>query len=205
MLFLLIFNSLQILFYTVTPVASSENAEWSATIQVTEPNGNGDNVFFGEAQDASDGQDDYDRIKPPFPPQLPFLLIRFNTNLDDPFDKLWYEYKKYPDEYKVWNLSIMWVSEPGNKTITTIDILWDKTEIGNSEYDSILLYENNTAVADMLSENSYTFNSPGDMMHHFQIICQSKTSTNNKSIFISVIFIPILLIIFTLYHKMKKN
>ena len=205
LLFFLIFNSLHILFDGVVLAASSENIEWSATIRVTESSGNGDDVIFGEAPNASDGQDDYDKIKPPFPPQFPFLLIRFDTNLDNPYDKLWYDYKQYPDEYKVWNLSIMWMSEPGNKTITTIDILWDKTEVGSSEYDSVLLHENNAVVADMLVENSYTFNSSDDMVHHFQIICQSKTSITNKSLFISIIFIPILLIIFTLYYKMKKN
>jgi len=83
-------------------------------------------------------------------PQFPFLLIRFDTNLDPPYDKLWYDYKQYPDEYKVWNLSIMWMSEPGNESLTTIDILWEKDEVVSSEYDSVLLYENNIVVADML-------------------------------------------------------
>jgi len=207
LLFFLILNSLHILFNeTVTTVskASSENIAWDSTMRITESGGRGDDVVFGEAANASDGRDEYDKIKPPFPPQLPFLLIRFDTNLDLPYSELWYDYRRYPDDHKMWNFSILWMSEPGNETSTTIDISWDITEVDDSEYTSILLYENNTVVADMLTESGYTFDSPGETLHRFQIICQSETSDNNETSFLPFIVVLITIVLFTLYWK-KNN
>lgn len=183
--------------------ASSENIAWNATISINELGGASDNVVFGEASDALDGQDDYDMPEPPFPFQLPYIIAKFNTNLINPYNNLWYEYKQYPDDYKVWNLSMEWVPEPGNNSIATITISWNTDEFGTSEYDSILIYQNNSIVADMKTESSYTVNSAGGIAHNYQIVCQSKTSDNNETPFVPIIFILVSIILFTLYYKKR--
>jgi len=192
---------------TVIPIskASSENISWNATISITESGGAGNDIVFGEATDASDGQDDYDLPKPPFPLQLPYIIVQFNTGLGEPYNNLWHDYRQYPDDYKVWNLSILWMPEPGNESSTNVDMSWDSSKIIESGYDSVLLYENDTAVADMLTKNDYNFHSPGYVSHHFQIVCQSGTSdTNETTSFIPLTFILITIILFTLYWK-KNN
>jgi len=190
---------------TVLPIAkaASEDIAWNVTINIAESGGAGDNVIFGEATDAADGQDDYDLIKPPFPPQLPYLAAWFDTNLDEPYDMLWFDYKQYPDDCKTWNLSIIWMSEPEDESSTNIDISWDASKIIESKYKSVLLYENDTVVADMIGESHYIFNSSGGSLHHFQIICQSGTVNGNETPFLHIILIIMTIVLFTLY--LKKN
>jgi len=209
LLFFLTLSSVHILFngtFIIISEASSENIAWDVTVTITESDGAGNDVVFGEASNATDGEDYYyDWIQPPHPPQLSYLVARFDTSLDKPYDKLWHEYRHYPNDYNVWNLSILWIPEPGEESsFTTIDISWNVSEIAESEYDSVLLYENDTIVADMLTENGYTFDSPGETLHRFQIICQSETSDSDETPFISFIFILIMIFLFTLYWK-KNN
>jgi hypothetical protein len=190
---------------TVVPTlkASSSTIAWNVTINIVEFGGAGNAVVFGEADNASDGQDDYDLPVPPFPPQLPYLTAWFDTNLDYPYNKLWHEYKQFPDEYKQWNLSIMWMPEPGGESSTDIDISWDSSQLAGSGYKSVLLYEGNTVVVDMVTENSYEFKYPGGASYHFQIICQSEMSENNETPFLPLIFVFTTIMLFALYRKKK--
>ena len=97
-LFFIISSSISTLFgqkVIIISKASSENIAWDVTIRATESGGRGDDVVFGEALDASDEEDEYDKTKPPFPPQLPFIAARFDTNLDSPYNELWYNYRLY--------------------------------------------------------------------------------------------------------------
>ena len=191
--------------------AESNNTEWNATIFVSEPYGTGNTVVLGEASDASDGQDDYDRPSPPPSPQLPFLGAWFNTNLDRPYESLLVEYKKYPSEHQIWNLTILWESGSTNDLSTYIDIKWDSSEFTGSLYDSILLYnDDNTVVSDMTKDNVYTFNTDNNTVFQFQIICQSETSTeNNETPNLTLILTIIIIIIFAsiivavIYRKRK--
>ena len=184
-------------------MASSNNIAWNATIYITELGGISDNVVFGEASDALDSQDDYDIPEPPFPFQLPYVIARFDTSINEPYNNLWHEYKQYPDDYKVWNLSIQWVPEPGNESSATLIISWNKDEVGSSEYDSIIIYQNNSIVVDMKAESSYTVNTAGGIIHSYQIVCQGKTSDNNKTPFVPLFLVLISIILFTLNYKKR--
>lgn len=187
--------------------ASSDSVTWNVTINITESGGAGNTVVFGEADNASNGQDDCDLPEPPFPPQLPYLTAWFDTNLDYPYNRLWHNYKQLSDDYKQWNLSILWMSETGGETSADIDISWDPFQLAGSGYKSVLLYGDNTVVADMMVENGYEFTLPGGTPYRFQIICQSEKtdvlSDNNETPFLPLIFTLMTIMLFTLYWKKK--
>jgi hypothetical protein len=184
------------------------------TIQITETSGKGATVVLGGSPNASDAEDDLDRPEPPAPPVLSYVRAWFTTPFSIPFNRLLQEYKHVPSERMEWNLSLLWVSEQGNDSFTTINISWDPTQAIQSSYNSFQLYENNTAIADMLTESSYSFLSNGTL-HHFQIIGQ-KTSTNGTteqnglSIFpillgVSVLIIVIIIAVFIYYKRKQKQ
>jgi len=172
-------------------IVSAQQDTWSLTLQITEPS-SGNTVILGGSPNASDDQDDLDLPEPPAQ-MPPYIRAWFTTPFSIPFNKLLHEYKHTPSQYMEWNLSIIWTPEPGNDSSTTISIIWDPTRAAKSTYDSFQLYENNTAVANMLTENSYIFPSNGTL-HHFQIIGQS-TSTNGASEQSDLPVLPILLAI----------
>ncbi|MBE3138988.1 MAG: hypothetical protein IMZ53_00225, partial [Thermoplasmata archaeon] len=183
----------------------------SLTLQITEPSGSGNSVVLGGSPNASDGQDDLDLPEPPAPPTLPSIRAWFTTPFSIPFNKLLHEYKHVPSQRMEWNLSTIWAPEPGNTSSTTISISWDPTQVAKSTFDSFQLYENNTAVANMLTENSYSFPS-NDTQHRFQIIGQS-TSTNGTSeqndlpvlpILLGISVLVIVIIIALFLYKRKK-
>ena len=195
---------------TQTPIhAQYLPVEWDVTLHFNETGGRYDYVTFGEAFNASDGQDDYDLIEPPLPPVIPYIAAWFDTELDEPYNRLWNDYRQYPDDHKVWNLSVMWMSEPGNESSANIDISWDPSKIVESGYESVLLRGNDgTIVADMITENHYEFASSSGS-NHFQIICQSGTVDKNETSFLYIILIliaiiSILAIFFIVYWKKKK-
>jgi len=213
---LVMFLSTTTIMVTQIPIHAQDiPVEWDVTLYFNEPCGGFDTVVFGEASNASDGQDDYDRIEPPFPPHLPYIAAWFDTNLDEPYNKLWYDYRQYPDDYEAWNLSVMWMCEPGNESSTNIDISWNTSKTVESGYESVLLYGDDTVVADMIIENHYKFVSSSGSMNYFQIICQSGMVDDNEVdnneipflyiilIFITIISIP-LVIFFVMYRKKNK-
>lgn len=187
------------------PVALAEDnlAEWDVTLNFNESSGRHDYVIFGEASDAADGPDDYDLIEPPFPPELPYLVAWFDKNLDEPYNKLWYDYRSYPDDHNVWNLSVIWITEPGNESTTNVDISWNLSKIVESGYESVLLYrDDDTVAADMTTENQYSFDSSSGSLHNFQIICQSETADNNETPFLHI---PLIVVTILAAAYWKKN
>jgi hypothetical protein len=56
---------------------------WNVTLNFTGPNNTNDDLVFGEASDASDGQDGYDVPKPGTPPS-PFVYAWFDAGLSEP-------------------------------------------------------------------------------------------------------------------------
>ncbi|EMR74915.1 hypothetical protein MBGDF03_01080 [Thermoplasmatales archaeon SCGC AB-540-F20] len=88
----------------------NNDIEWSVTLNFNETDGKTDYVVFGEGPDANDGPpvDSYDEPKPPPPPMPPYVHTWFDDNLAEPYNLLFKDYRKYPDAYKVWNLSIQW-------------------------------------------------------------------------------------------------
>ena len=193
--------------------ATSGNIVWNSTIRIESSDGTGNRLVFGEATDAKDEEEDsYDIMAPPFPPTVPNVNTRFITNMEYPYDELIHEYKQYPDEEKIWNLSIVWLPEPGNESSTNITISWDSSGLSESEYTSILLQKNNTNISNMLLETSYIFVSSGNEPHIFRILCQKNTSDGkgNKEIstpfpsvsagLITIIFVTLLIL-----HRRKAN
>ncbi len=185
---------------------------WNATIRIEASDGTGNRLVLGEASDASDGQDIYDVMAPPFPPTVPNINTRFTTNMEYPYDALMHEYKQYPDEEKMWNLSIVWLPEPGNESSTNITISWDLSELAESEYIYIMLQKNNTNLLNMLEETSYTFASSGNEPHSFKIVCQKNASEEKGSEetdmpfpSVSAGLIVIMLVTILISHRRKAN
>ena len=184
--------------------ASTINNGWSVTLNITEPTGTHDTLTFGEIADASNGKDDYDVPKPPSP-QEPCLHAWFTTNLNPPYDSLWEDYRRYPDNHKVWNFSVIWL--PENVSSTNVTISWVGSHIADTEYTSIILYHNNSIVADMRTDSNYVYRSSDNTLHNFKIVCQSKTSngnigTNETLVLLLTFFVVvILLILFVLLWK----
>jgi len=197
-----------VLFFNKTIIsiskASSEDIAWDATLRITESGGSGIEVVFGEASDASDGWDVYDWAAPPYQPELPYIIAKFNTTIDEPLNYLLHEYKQYPSDCKEWNLMILWQPEFGNDSLSTITISWDALKLVESEYSSVDLYKDNTGVSDMLTETSYTFDCPPSTLQQFKIVCQSKKSDSNETPFLPITFILVTIVLFTLYWK-KNN
>jgi len=190
-------------------LASDEAAPWNITLHITGAVGIGNTVVFGEKPDASNGQDQYDLPEPPAPPQLPYILAWFSTPFPAPFDKLLQEYKQYPAQHAVWNLSILWIS--GNNSPTTLTITWDSSRIVAQNHFSLLLYENGTRVASMLINHSYSFSLSGNL-HRFQIISENESSESPSentfpifSVSIGIILIVCILILLSLVYRKKKK
>jgi hypothetical protein len=192
-------------------IVSAQEDQWSLTLHFTESTGAENSVILGGSPNASDGQDNLDLAEPPAPPVLPSIRGWFTTPFSIPFNKLLHEYKHVPSQRMEWNLSIIWAAEPGNVTSTAISINWDSTQVAKSTFDSFQLYENNTAVANMLTENTYSFPSNGTT-HHFQIIGLS-TSTNGTSkqndipvlpTLLGIVVLIIVIVIALFLYKRKK-
>jgi hypothetical protein len=189
-----------------TSMATVDDATWEVTISVTELGGSGDDIIIGETPKASDGVDpDMDYPKPPFPPQLPFISARIETGFEEPFNFLWYEYRRYPNEYNAWDFSVMWRPEPTGNSKTTVYLSWDPSAFNKSEYDEIELLRNETFVADMLAESEYSFLSSGDTEHHFRIVCQSNGSSSNEAPFVSLILIFACIMVIVLFNRKNKS
>ncbi len=131
-----------------------------------------------------------------------------------PFNTLLNESKHSPSQRVQWNLSLIWVPESENDTLTTIDITWNSDQAIQSTFDTFQLYQNDTVVANLLTENSYSFRSNGTL-HHFQIIGLS-SSTNGTIeqselpvlpilLGISVIIIVILIAVFIYYKREERR
>ncbi len=161
-------------------VGSVSNLEWSVTLHFDEPDGADNNIYFGEDLDASDEKDSFDIPIPP-PGIPPYIRSWFNVDLDEPYNSLIFDARKYPDDFKIWNLSVQWV--PSNYiSSTNITISWNISDIGASEYNSVVLYDydNDIVVADMLIDSYYTYSSKAMDQYLFQIICNSTSSPSNS-------------------------
>ena len=153
--------------------------EWIVTLNFKEDSGKLDYVVFGEASDANDGDppDSYDAPKPPAP-QTPYLRAWFDDNLPMPYNKLWEDFRQYPDTNKTWNLSAKW--ECYNANLTNITISWDIGGFMGCEYNSIVLWRYDPfdiewdIVADMLVSNNYVYTprwfNEQWLMDQFQIV-----------------------------------
>jgi len=160
----------------VTVTGASTDIAWNVTMNFTELDGKYDYVIFGEAPDAYDGSqaDSYDTPKSPPPPSAPYILVWFDNDLPSPHNKLWYDYRKYPDVSKVWDLYVRWAPSD-DISPTDITISWSMSEVVSSEYSSVELYDydNDIVVAEMTRYSTCEYTASAGI-HHFQI-----TATNN--------------------------
>jgi len=151
---------------------------WQTVLNISAPNGKHDNLVFGEVDDASDGQDSYDVPKPGTPPS-PYLYAWFYANLSEPYNKLWRDYRFYPDTYKVWDMYI----DFENTSSDNVTINWDAGSLSASEYTSIMLNDLNSSVeVDMIVNSSYTYVASSGNLQHFQIVCSIVYFKYNYSI-----------------------
>ena len=142
-------------------------SRWNVILNFTGSGGQHDNLVFGEASDASDGQDSYDVPKPTIPPP-PCVYAWFATNLSEPYDTLWKDYRRYPDTSKVWDLDVLWE----NASAKNITISWNSSRLNSSEYKVITLRDVDGNVnTSMILKNSYRYLASPHTVHRFQIIC----------------------------------
>lgn len=199
---------------TIIPIstAASQTVSWNVTLQITESSGAGNTIILGEAVDASNSQDTYDMPVPPMPPQFPSIITWFETPFSIPFNKLLSEYKHYPSNHSVWNLSIVWSPVPGDNSTAVLTIHWDSSQVAKSPYQSFLLYQNNTLLENMFTSTSYSFSTHGTLQH-FQIICKDPLTNSSKQnqlpilpiiLSIIVIFVVIIIIVVIIYIRRTK-
>jgi hypothetical protein len=198
----------------LSSTAANPPIPWNITLTINESSGAGNMVVIGVATNALDGQDSYDIPAPPIPPQFPAIVAWLETPFAVPFNTLISEYKHFPSTNSVWNLSIIWISAPGNTTSTSITIHWDSSQISKNTNITLFLYENNTILTNMLTTNSYSYIT-NITLHRFQIISQNHPSNNNSSeqnnIPLPPLFIYILvtclviIIVFVLLHTRRSK
>jgi len=131
---------------------------WSVTLDFNECSGKNDYVVFGEAATANDGQphDSYDTPKAPVP-NPPYIRAWFDDGLPTPpYPQLWKDYRHYSDTEKTWNLTVKWENN-SFAYVPDITISWDTSDVDDSEYNSVELWNATAKVADMLTESSYTY------------------------------------------------
>ena len=157
-------------------VSALEESEYNClnvTLEFNEVNGTlivPESLYLGEADGANDGPpaDSYDIPTPP-PPPASYVYVWLDDGLPFPYEKLYKDYRSYPDTYKSWNLSILWVPTL-NSPPTTITILWSPNQINNSEYDYVDLWDTTQIVADMKVNSSYSFIAESYVIYKFWII-----------------------------------
>jgi len=163
--------------------------DWECILAFEEPNGEYDDVYFGEKLTASDNQDSYDEQKEPagLPP---YIRACFVTDFPDPYDELWKEYKHSPDDYKLWNLTIKWVPSD-NSSPTDITISWNSSYLNDSEYSNIFLKNNaSDETINMFVQNNYTFNASALVTYQFKIICSNKLEITSLHTNWNIISLP---------------
>jgi hypothetical protein len=174
-------------------IVSAQQEPWNLTLQITEPSGIGNRVILGGSPNASDNTDDLDIPEPPPAPVTPYIRAWFTTPFSIPFNNLLQEYKYILSPHLEWNLSVIWASESENNSPTTITISWNRTQAVNSGLSSFEIFENKTVVANLLTEQSYSFLSTGTL-HHFQIVGEH-SSTNITTEHKDFEILPILLVL----------
>ena len=193
------------------PLSAEENKEWTTTLTINTSADLSDTLVFGEKNNASNNKDQFDMPKPPAP-QTPYIRAWFQTTLDMPYDRLWEEYKTTSSETNTWNFTITYEDTTESETTTTIN--WDKSILKNTDYTSINLSYNNEVIANMMTEDSYSYTQQVGNSYDFKITGQKteeipdEKEENNETNPL-LLFLPILIIIIigiiVLYWKKNKN
>ena len=169
LLLLLLISSL------TTSTIHADNRTWNCTLQATETNGRIDTTTIGEATNATDGPtpDAYDIVKPPTPPEIPYLRFWLDDHLPTPYDALWDDIRKGPATDKTWNLTLQWMPQDYT-TPTTVTLTWTPAILNTSEYTTILLCNQTGAtLQDMRLHPSYSFTCPAVTPQQLTIHCHA--------------------------------
>lgn len=132
--------------------------------------------IIGEKDAALDGVDQYDVPEPPFEPPGRAFIFLSEQSFPDPHNRLWYEFKKYSDTHKEWNLTTFYI--PMDNQGINVTLTWNHTE---TEYNSILIYRDGVVVADMLTNDSLVFWSDPYQMTHFIIVFSVETPNTHPT------------------------
>jgi len=147
---------------------------WKSLMNFTGDVLEADTVVFGESTSASDGIDPMDLVKPDAPPAPYIYAYLERTDLPDPYDILWEEYRFYDalNGLQVWDLVVETDNDDGTVDVT---IAWDKVALGATQYDDIGLYDmlSGDLLKDMKTNGMYMFTAVSGMANRFQIICTS--------------------------------
>ncbi len=183
------------------------NIIWKTTLTIKEIEGSQDTIIFGEATNALDATspDSYDLPKPP-PPIPPSVSAYFTSDFDPPYNSLLQDFRPNTKTHQTWNLSIQWIPQDLNSS-STITISWELENFTQSNYDTIELYNKNedTLLANMQTEGSYTTTAEANIPQQFIIKCTQNNTNQNSTPFPSMIYLIIaMLMIFVLKYR-KRN
>ena len=149
---------------------------WSVTLNFIESvKGKQDTAVFGEAPEATNGgpslPDSLDVPKPGEPP-APHLYAWFEAGYSAPYNRLWKDYKLYPETLdKIWTLKVKADTSGPTFDPTDITITWDKTKLASTEYRNVDLYLGTSKIADMLAVGTVTFTATSGDVNNLQIKC----------------------------------
>jgi len=139
----------------LTCTLSEANSQWSCTININESSGYHDSILFGEKADANDSIDSYDVPNPPPSPPPTIDAYFYNSSQSSPYNKLSQDWRHYSVDNigKNWTIRILWQDSQE----TNITLAWNSSELEQSEYNYITLYdeENNYSI-NMLKNTNYT-------------------------------------------------
>jgi len=160
---LVVITLIAVVFSTIS--LSEEETEWEIEVEFATTESYS-NVFFGEAVNATDGQDSFDIPKPPAPP-APYLYAFLNAGLDPPYNKLWYDIREYPDDEKIWDLVVK-----SSDTDIEVTISWNSVLVQDTEYNTVKLVNlQNDDEVNMGIEETYTYITTGT--DYFEIRCSN--------------------------------
>lgn len=151
---------------------------WEITLFI-ETNNNtvtSDFVVLGESVDATDGlqNDFYEAPTPPANAGDSYLTIWSDDDLTSPYHQLSGDFRSWPDKEKTWNLTVSYISDMGSNT--SVNLSWNKTLFMESEYNTMLLYDNTSnSTVNMLTQAYYQFNMTVNTTIDFQVLCNNGT------------------------------
>ncbi len=158
----------------VIGIRDIEDATWYIECEVFDiPPKAADIFIIGESPDANDGPpaDLYDVPQCPQPP-APYILAFLDDNLILPYDKLTSDFRFFPDNYKIFNLTIIHDFTGVNSTSHNLSFNWQINGFNEIEYSNIELI--NTRTQDHFSlfeQNSLILTVGITGISNYKIIC----------------------------------
>jgi hypothetical protein len=204
-------STLLLLAFTINVLSAEEKNDpvitWEDDLHFDETSGVHDRIRFGEATNAVDGSspDSHDLPKPP-PPIPPYIHAYFTTDFEVPYNMLLQDFRPDDHNQQIWNISVQWTPADFNSS-TTMTLSWDPANLSQSSYSSIQLYETDDTnpVADMLTEDSYSFSAPANIPQTFQIQCVQSDTGESTTPFPSMFFLILSILIVAFLISRKKS